>query len=104
MANHFPVSSTDVSSPFGINSDPNLLEKPKIKHQRPNRNRQSINFLSEETRHFFGQYNKRPKKSFREGNISPMPLNNSPSKYSKHDLSHYLLGNSVGASTTVNET
>jgi len=56
MANHFPVSSIDVtaSSPFGIKSDPNILNTSKGKSQRPNRNRQSINFLSEETRKFFG--------------------------------------------------
>jgi hypothetical protein len=31
MANHFPVSSTDLGSPFGIKSDLNLLAKEKGK-------------------------------------------------------------------------
>ena len=55
MANHFPVTSTaEVNSPLGIKSDPNLHSSAKQKSQKPQRNRQSINYLSEDTRKFFG--------------------------------------------------
>lgn len=55
MANHFPVTTTgEVNSPLGIKSDPNIHASGKGKSQRPHRNRQSINYLSEDTRKFFG--------------------------------------------------
>ena len=55
MANHFPVTSTaEVNSPIRIKSDPNILSTAKGKSQKPQRNRQSINYLSEDTRKFFG--------------------------------------------------
>ncbi len=51
MASHFPVSSTDVTK---FENDHDLQTYSPKKPSK--RNRQQINYLSAETRKFFGQY------------------------------------------------